>query len=126
MRKFLFVLTVLVCSSLFAADVWETQEEIDINGVIAEKSVVISDNVMKVVNTSPNGETETYVDLNADKITIITHKYKTFQTFKISKYIEFAQQLFNVAGGIARLPGIAGRIDARGAAERIHLQPGIV
>ncbi len=35
------------------------------------------------------------VDLNADKITIITHKYKTFQTFKISKYIEFAQQLFN-------------------------------
>ena len=96
MRKFLFVLTMLfVCSSLFAADIWETQEEIDVNGVIAEKSVVISDNVMKVVNTSPNGETETLVDLNADKITIITHQYKTFQTFKLSKYIEFAKQLFN-------------------------------
>lgn len=96
MRKFLFVFAMFfACSQLFAADVWETQEEIDINGVIAEKSVVISDNVMKVVNTSPNGETETIVDLNADKITIITHKYKTFQTFKISKYIEFAQQLFN-------------------------------
>ena len=96
MKKNLFVLVMFfACPLLFAADVWETQEEIDINGVIAEKSVVISDNVMKVVNTSPNGETETYVDLNADKITIITHKYKTFQTFKISKYIEFAQQLFN-------------------------------
>lgn len=96
MRKFLFVFAMFfACQLLFAADVWETSEEIDVNGVIAEKTVVISDNVMKVVNTSPNGETETIVDLNADKITIITHKYKTFQTFKISKYIEFAQQLFN-------------------------------
>ena len=96
MRKFLFVFAMFfACQLLFAADVWETSEEIDVKGVSAEKTVVISDNVMKVVNTSPNGETETIVDLNADKITIITHKYKTFQTFKISKYIEFAQQLFN-------------------------------
>ena len=95
MKKFLFVLSVFVCSSLFAADIWETREEIDVNGTVAEKTVVISDSVMKVVNTSPNGETETLVDLNADKITIVNHKYKTFQTFKISKYIEFAQQLFN-------------------------------
>ena len=84
-----------VASPLFAADIWETSEEVDVNGALAEKTVVISDSVMKVVNTSPNGETETLVDLNADKITIINHKYKTFQTFKISKYIEFAQQLFN-------------------------------
>ena len=86
---------VFACSSLFAADIWETQEEINVNGTVAEKTVVISDSAMKVVNTSPNGETETLVDLNADKITIVNHKYKTFQTFKISKYIEFAQQLFN-------------------------------
>ncbi len=96
MKKFLFVLSmVFACSSLFAADIWETQEEINVNGTVAEKTVVISDSAMKVVNTSPNGETETLVDLNADKITIVNHKYKTFQTFKISKYIEFAQQLFN-------------------------------
>lgn len=96
MKKFLLVLTMFfVASPLFAADIWETSEEVDVNGALAEKTVVISDSVMKVVNTSPNGETETLVDLNADKITIINHKYKTFQTFKISKYIEFAQQLFN-------------------------------
>ena len=96
MKKFLLVLTtVLACSPLFAADIWETLEEIDVNGTVAEKNVVISDGVMKVVNTSPNGETETLVDLNADKITIINHKYKSFQTIKLSKYIEFAQQLFN-------------------------------
>ena len=96
MRKILFVLAMfLACPQLFAADIWETREEIDVNGTVAEKTVVISDSVMKVVNTSPNGETETLVDLNADKITIVNHKYKTFQTFKISKYIEFAQQLFN-------------------------------
>ena len=96
MKKFLFTLAMFfACSQLFAADIWETSEEIDVNGTIAEKSVVISDSVMKVVNASPNGDTETLVDLNADKITIVNHKYKTFQTFKISKYIEFAQQLFN-------------------------------
>jgi hypothetical protein len=95
MKKFLFILTVFVCSSLFAADIWETSEEIDVNGTIAEKNVVISGNIMKVVNTSPNGETETLVDLDADKITIVNHKYKSFQVIKLSKYIEFAQQLFN-------------------------------
>ncbi|MBO4711001.1 DUF4412 domain-containing protein [bacterium] len=96
MRKFLFVLAVFfVCSSLLAADIWETREEIDVNGAIAEKSMFVSDSVMKVVNTSPNGDTETLIDLNADKITIINHKYKSFQTIKLSKYIEFAQQLFS-------------------------------
>jgi len=95
MKKFLFVLTVFVCSSLFAADIWETSEEIDVNGVTAEKNVVISDSMMKVENTSPNGRTETLVDLGADKITIVNHKYKSFQVVKLSKYIEFAQQLFN-------------------------------
>ncbi|MBO7126346.1 DUF4412 domain-containing protein [bacterium] len=95
MKKFLFVLTVFVCSSLLAVDIWETREEIDVNGVIAEKNTVISGNMMKVVNTSPSGDIETFVDLDADKITIINHKYKSFQTFKLSKYIEFAQQLFN-------------------------------
>lgn len=96
MRKFLFVLTtVFVCSSLLAADIWETREEIDVNGTLAEKSVFISDSVMKVVNTSPSGDSETFIDLGADKITIINHKYKSFQTIQLSKYIEFAQQLFN-------------------------------
>ena len=95
MKKFLFVLSVFVCSSLLAADIWETREEIDVNGVIAEKNTVISGNMMKVVNTSPNGDTETFIDLDADKITIVNHKYKSFQTIKLSKYIEFAQQLFN-------------------------------
>ena len=95
MKKFLFVLSVFVCSSLLAADIWETREEIDVNGVIAEKNTVISGNMMKVVNTSPNGDTETFIDLDADQITIVNHKYKSFQTIKLSKYIEFAQQLFN-------------------------------
>lgn len=95
MKKFLFVLTVFVCSSLFAADVWETREEIDVDGALSEKSMLITDNTMKVVNTSPSGDTETFIDLAADKITIINHKYKSFQTIKLSKYIEFAQQLFN-------------------------------
>ena len=66
MKKFLFTLAMFfACSQLFAADIWETSEEIDVNGTIAEKSVVISDSVMKVVNASPNGDTETLVDLNA-------------------------------------------------------------
>lgn len=95
MKKFLFVFTLFVCSSLLAADIWETREEIDVNGVITEKNTVISDSMMKVVNTSPNGDIETFIDLDADKITIINHKYKSFQAIKLSKYIEFAQQLFN-------------------------------
>ena len=95
MKKFLFVLLVFVCSSLLAADIWETREEVDVNGALAEKSMLITDNMMKVVNTSPSGDTETFIDLAADKITIINHKYKSFQTIKLSKYIEFAQQLFN-------------------------------
>lgn len=95
MKKFLFILSVFVCSSLLAADIWETREEIDVNGVVAEKNTVISGNMMKVVNTSPNGDTETFIDLAADKITIVNHKYKSFQTIKLSKYMEFAQQLFN-------------------------------
>ena len=96
MKKFLFILTMFfVVSQLFAADIWETSEEIDVNGTIAEKNVAISDSVMKVVNVSPDGNTETMIDLNADKITIVNHKYKSFQTIKLSKYIEFAQQLFN-------------------------------
>ena len=38
MKKNVFVLVMFfACPLLFAADVWETQEEIDINGVIAEK-----------------------------------------------------------------------------------------
>ncbi|MBO4698620.1 DUF4412 domain-containing protein [bacterium] len=95
MKKFLFIFSVFVCSSLLAADIWETREEIDVNGVVAEKNTVISGNMMKVVNTSPNGDTETFIDLAADKITIVNHKYKSFQTIKLSKYMEFAQQLFN-------------------------------
>ena len=96
MRKFLFVLAMfLTCSQLFAADVWETSEEIDVNGTVTEKNVAISDSTMKVVNVSPDGNIETMIDLNADKITIVNHKYKSFQTIKLSTYIEFAQKLFN-------------------------------
>ena len=96
MKKILVVLiTVFVWISIFAADIWETREVVDINGVTSEKSVVISDGVMKVVNTSSTGEIETVVDLNADKITIINHNQKSFQTIKLSEYVKFAQQLFN-------------------------------
>lgn len=96
MKKILAVLiTVFVCISVFAADIWETREVIDVNGMTSEKSVVISDGVMKVVNTSSSGETETVVDLNADKITIVTHNQKSFQTIKLSEYVKFAQQLLN-------------------------------
>lgn len=96
MKKiFAFLITVSACVSVFAADIWETREVIDVNGVTSEKSVVISDGVMKVINTSSSGETETVVDLNADKITIITHNQKSFQTIKLSDYVKFAQQLFN-------------------------------
>ena len=95
MRKFLFVLTVFVCSSLFASDIWETREEIDVNGMLSEKSMIISDSMMKVINASPNGDTETFIDLAADKITIINHKYKSFQTIKLSEYVKFAQRMFD-------------------------------
>ena len=94
-RFFMVFMTVFVCGSLFAAEIWETSEEVAVNGVVSEKSMLISDNVMKVVNASPGGDTETFIDLEADKITIINHKYKSFQTIKLSKYIEFAQRLFN-------------------------------
>lgn len=94
-RIFVVFMMIFVCGSLLAADIWETREEIDVNGVTAEKNVTISGNTMKVVNTSPNGEIEKLIDLDADKITIVNHQYKSFQTIKLSKYIEFAQQLFN-------------------------------
>ena len=94
-RFFMFFTVLFVCGTLFAADVWETSEEIDVNGVLSEKSMLITDNMMKVVNTSPSGDTETFIDLAADKITIINHKYKSFQVIKLSKYIEFAQQFLN-------------------------------
>ena len=88
-------MTLFAGISLLAADVWETREVIDVNGITSEKNVVISGSVMKVVNTSPNGETETSIDLDADKITIVTHSQKSFQTIKLSEYVKFAQRLFN-------------------------------
>ena len=92
---FTFFMMVFVCGSLFAAEIWETREEIDVNGMIAEKSVMVSGSVMKVVNASPNGATEDFYDLDADKVTMINHKYKTFQTIKLSELVKFSQQWFN-------------------------------
>lgn len=94
MKKILMLSITIFCSlAIFAADVWETLEETDVNGIISEKHVVISSNMMKVTNTSQSDEIETFVDLDADKITIISHKQKYFQTIKLSEYVKFAQQL---------------------------------
>ena len=95
MKKILFVFTVFVCSSLFAADIWETREEIDVNGMLLEKSIFISGSVMKVLNASPNGISETFINLDADNFTEINHKYKTFQTVKLSEYIKWSQKGIN-------------------------------
>ena len=92
---FTFFMMVFVCGSIFAAEIWETREEIDVNGMIAEKSIMVSGSVMKVVNASPNGATEDFYDLDADKVTMINHKYKTFQTIKLSELVKFSQQWFN-------------------------------
>ena len=94
MKKFfMFFMTVFACGFLSASDIWETLEETDTNGVISEKHTVISENSMKVTNISPNNHIETMIDLNADTITYISHKHKTYQVIKLSKYVEFAVQL---------------------------------
>ena len=96
MKKFfMFCVLSALCLPLFSADIWEMREEISVEGVTAEKVTVVSDGIMKITNSSPNASAETLIDLNADKIVIVSHNSKTSQTIKLSAYIGFAKQLFS-------------------------------
>jgi len=76
-----------------AAEVWKSVEEIEVNGKKISKEIYVTENVMKTVNVAEAGGNETIVDLKNDKITIINHKTESYQVIKLSKYVEFAQQL---------------------------------
>lgn len=76
-----------------AAEVWKSTEEIEVNGKKIKKEIYVTENIMKTINISDAGGNETIVDLKNDKITIINHKTESYQVIKLSKYIEFAEQL---------------------------------
>ena len=75
------------------AEVWKSVEEIEVNGKKIKKEIYVTDNMMKTINIAENGETETIVDLKNDKITMVNHKTESYQIIKLSKYVEFAEQL---------------------------------
>ena len=83
----------LLPSMIFCAEVWKSVEEVEVNGQIVTKNIYVTEDTMKTENISDAGRNESLVDLKADKITFINHKTQSFQVVKLSKYIEFAQQL---------------------------------
>lgn len=83
----------LLPSLLFSAEVWKSVEEVEVNGTVVTKNIYVTADLMKTDNISDSGRNETLVDLKADKITFVNHKTQTFQVVKLSKYIEFAEQL---------------------------------
>ncbi|MGI6394130.1 MAG: DUF4412 domain-containing protein [bacterium] len=95
MKKKIFTVFLISFSSLliFAADAWKSVEEIEVNGNIVTKNIFVDDNTMRTENESENGKNETIINLEQDQITIINHKAQTFQEIKLSKYVEFAEQL---------------------------------
>jgi hypothetical protein len=77
----------------FAADVWKSVEEIEVNGNTVTKNIFVGSDVMRTENESESGKNETIIDLPSDRITIINHKIRSYQIIQLSKYIEFAGQL---------------------------------
>lgn len=90
--KILFLILVLPIVAS-AAEVWKSTEEIEVNGKKITKEIYVTENMMKTINTADSGGNETIVDLKNDKITIINHKTESYQIIKLSKYVEFAEQL---------------------------------
>jgi len=96
MSKMLFFLFIMAVSTVvFAAEGWEVIEEVSVNGSIIIKRSYFDENVIKVVNESPTGSTETIVDLANDKVILINHFQKTYQVSKLSDYIAFAEGMAN-------------------------------
>lgn len=91
--KSLLPVLLLLPSVLFSAEVWKSVEEVEVNGQIVTKNIFVTADTMKTENVTENGKNETLVDLKADKITFVNHKTQSFQVIKLSKYIEFAEQL---------------------------------
>ena len=93
-EKLLLVAGLLLLTfGISAADGWKTVEEISISGTKVKKETMVFGDVMKMVNSAANGGNETIIDLTADQITLINHFDKTYQVLKLSKYIEFAEQM---------------------------------
>ncbi len=90
--KILFLLLVFPIA-VSAAEVWKSTEEIEVNGKKVTKEIYVTENIMKTINTADTGGNETIVDLANDKITLINHKTESYQIIKLSKYVEFAEQL---------------------------------
>lgn len=89
----LFSALLLFPAMIFCAEVWKSVEEVEVNGTIVTKNIYVAEDIMKTDNISDSGRNETLVELKADKITLINHKTQSFQVIKLSKYIEFAEQL---------------------------------
>ncbi len=98
MRSIMAIFFVTATTILAAAEEgWQITEEVAVNGSIVIKRSYLSDQVIKVVNESPTGSTETIVDLAGDKVIIINHFQKTYQISKLSDYLKFAE---NIASGL--------------------------
>jgi hypothetical protein len=76
-----------------ASEVWKSTEEIEVNGKKITKQIYVTEDMMKTINTADSGGNETIIDLKNDKITMINHKTESYQIIKLSKYVEFAEQL---------------------------------
>lgn len=90
---FTVLIFMLVPAFIFSAEVWKSVEEVEVNGKIVTKNIYVGNDIMRSENESVSGKNETIIDLKNDKITIINHKTMTYQEIKLSKYVEFAEQL---------------------------------
>lgn len=97
MRAFCFLTALFLVGSLWSAEEtgWKVTEEVLVNGSKVTKHSYFNDHYIKVVNEADTGSTETIIDLQNDKITLINHFQKSFQVSKLSDYLKFAEGIAN-------------------------------
>jgi len=108
-------MALFLAGSLYPAEEagWKVTEEVLVNGSKVIKHSHFSDHYIKVVNEADTGSTETIIDLQNDKITLVNHFQKSFQVSKLSDYLKFAE-------------GIATGLKSGGYANPEKIEPKIV
>lgn len=92
-RFLILVFTVMATAALCAQESWKISEEVEVDGNKVQKVSYIGTDIMRTVNTAASGQNESIVDLKKDSITMVNHIQKTYQVFKLSEYIKFAQNM---------------------------------
>jgi len=94
MRKFIvFVFLIFISFSIVAGEIWQLKEVIKVNNNVFSRYTYISGNILKLVNQTDSGKTETIINMDQDRMIIANYNQKTYQEVKLSEYIEFVEHM---------------------------------